>query len=354
MEIPSTASSLYGPGTFICWLCSLVSVLISWSFNHHGKTNDAISNDFLASLALPGIAAVHFLYAYLKAALGSEEQIMQSTVTMQVASSVCLWYISVGSLLLSLGTVKKSEIRLLCTICVHTLCCAVLIIMHLTTTDILSLIQAIRLMFIFLTCLHSISLSSLMRATLYDINWRWISWQRNRRFCSQIIMYAVCWSAVLAFLLHYSTNYSDIYHDVVNAGDQSWFERHILPRSGIAITELDQIVAMVVGVLTILVTIKEAMMSRKLSPWDRYKVWRDKCEALLNEGDLSGDEAAQLKDRLEFLAQREKDVLDAPGSSNVLERMEYMQEKRGLERIAELRHRGLPTYSISLPWPKFF
>ncbi|KAK3385368.1 hypothetical protein B0H63DRAFT_472800 [Podospora didyma] len=55
-------SSLYGPGAFICWLCVIASVLVSWTLNPVCRRKDSISNDYMAALTLPLIAAVHFFH----------------------------------------------------------------------------------------------------------------------------------------------------------------------------------------------------------------------------------------------------------------------------------------------------
>jgi hypothetical protein len=62
-------SSLYGPGAVGCWLLTVVSCLISWTLpkkSHglmprRGRSRDSIDNDFIATLALPVIAAGHLI-----------------------------------------------------------------------------------------------------------------------------------------------------------------------------------------------------------------------------------------------------------------------------------------------------
>ena len=63
--------SLYGPGTFACWLLTLASVFTSWMFDRQLAATDSISLDFLMALALPCIACGHlvFLVARLPASL---------------------------------------------------------------------------------------------------------------------------------------------------------------------------------------------------------------------------------------------------------------------------------------------
>lgn len=55
-------SSFYGPGAVACWLCSFVSVVIAWTLNPSSRRKDVISNDLIAVLSYPTIAAIHMLY----------------------------------------------------------------------------------------------------------------------------------------------------------------------------------------------------------------------------------------------------------------------------------------------------
>jgi hypothetical protein len=345
MDTPPTASSLYGPGTFICWLCSLVSVLISWRFNQHSKTHDTITNDLLVTLTLPAIAAVHSLLVFFFSE-GKDQ-----TITMEATSTVCVWYMGVGCLLVLLAVINRSPKRLLCTLAVHVLCFEHFFFLHIVNLRDYPLeTQRAKPLLAWLSWSHSLSIPFVMQAALYDRNWQWVSWHKNQHFC----LITVWFTIALAFglLLHSLHSTFAEYPDVLRAEVRPWLARLSLPRSGIAITELDQIVAIVAGVLTVLITVKEAITSRNMSPWASYEVWRAKCEALLKDGVLASDEASQLKDRLELLSQREEEILDAPGSTDAWKRMVHIQEKRGLERIAELRSQALPLYATSYSWKK--
>lgn len=58
-------SSLYGPGTLLAWACTAVSVFINWNINPDVRNADTLTNDFLAALAIPAIAAGHVFYLIL-------------------------------------------------------------------------------------------------------------------------------------------------------------------------------------------------------------------------------------------------------------------------------------------------
>ena len=57
----STVSSLYGPGTIICWYLTALSVLISWTLYPHKEKSGSIDVDLIATLTLPGVAAGHVI-----------------------------------------------------------------------------------------------------------------------------------------------------------------------------------------------------------------------------------------------------------------------------------------------------
>ncbi|PCD32726.1 hypothetical protein AU210_008968 [Fusarium oxysporum f. sp. radicis-cucumerinum] len=59
-------SSLYGPGTFWSWLIIVASVFISWTINPVTKRLDSITNDTIAALTLPVVAAADALYQLAK------------------------------------------------------------------------------------------------------------------------------------------------------------------------------------------------------------------------------------------------------------------------------------------------
>ena len=54
-------SSLYGPGTILCWYLTVSSCFCSWLFNAKKRSRDSIDNDFVAALTLPVVAATHLI-----------------------------------------------------------------------------------------------------------------------------------------------------------------------------------------------------------------------------------------------------------------------------------------------------
>ncbi|MBE3047770.1 hypothetical protein IMZ48_35725 [Candidatus Bathyarchaeota archaeon] len=58
-------SSLYGPGTLAGWACTVLSVFINWTFNTEVRETDTLTNDFLAMLAVPVASAGHTFFLVL-------------------------------------------------------------------------------------------------------------------------------------------------------------------------------------------------------------------------------------------------------------------------------------------------
>ncbi|KAK4224811.1 hypothetical protein QBC38DRAFT_285751 [Podospora fimiseda] len=61
----SLVSSFYGPGAVGSWLCILTSVFVSWTLNNKSRKQDSITNDFIAALIMPTVAASHAFYLLL-------------------------------------------------------------------------------------------------------------------------------------------------------------------------------------------------------------------------------------------------------------------------------------------------
>jgi hypothetical protein len=58
----SLVSSFYGPGTVGSWLCILASVFVTWTLNIKSRRCGSITNDFIAALSMPAVAAGHVFY----------------------------------------------------------------------------------------------------------------------------------------------------------------------------------------------------------------------------------------------------------------------------------------------------
>lgn len=55
-------SSLYGKGTTLCWLFTILACLISWTCDQKKRRSDTLNADFIGILALPSVSAGHTIY----------------------------------------------------------------------------------------------------------------------------------------------------------------------------------------------------------------------------------------------------------------------------------------------------
>ncbi|KAH8897662.1 hypothetical protein GQ53DRAFT_712101 [Thozetella sp. PMI_491] len=96
IERGSLVSSLYGPGTTIAWLLTIASVLANWILNVESRKQDAITNDLIAALTLPAVAAAHLIYQ-LQSLPGSatdfftssDESVVQAVAAIEAPLTVC-------------------------------------------------------------------------------------------------------------------------------------------------------------------------------------------------------------------------------------------------------------------------
>jgi hypothetical protein len=83
LNMPPTSTyilvdSLYGPGTVIAWLLTMVSVLIDWTLNKSMRHDDTVNFNLIAALILPIISTGHLTYQITRL-LASVPQIITST-----------------------------------------------------------------------------------------------------------------------------------------------------------------------------------------------------------------------------------------------------------------------------------
>ena len=55
-------SSLYGPGSVICWYLTAFSVLLSWTLHPRKRKSGSIGVDLIATLTMPAVAAGHVIF----------------------------------------------------------------------------------------------------------------------------------------------------------------------------------------------------------------------------------------------------------------------------------------------------
>ncbi|KAI3574028.1 hypothetical protein IWW34DRAFT_132811 [Fusarium oxysporum f. sp. albedinis] len=123
-------SSLYGPGTFLCWICTVASVFISWAVNPDYSRSDSITNDFVAAITLPVVAAAHSFHqlanidrpGYKPIFLSEEPEDIQLVSALEAALAICEVYIILASFLHCTITRRHQWKRVTCVILTSLLC----------------------------------------------------------------------------------------------------------------------------------------------------------------------------------------------------------------------------------------
>jgi hypothetical protein len=356
MDTSPQISSLYGPGAFAGWLCTAVSVFISWTWNRDSSTRDTIGNDLIATLTIPAIAAIHHVYELRKSTRGNGEP---ATETLKATYCFVTWFLFVGVSLLGLSTLTGRLKRWICSEIVLVLCLSVSFVVS-WRNDAPTSYPALYVAFVLLAfgvvnsglcslvpygmhlndCERQAKLdarrqrqtgaSSIcsFRARNKDHRLRSYHALRNLVLCSlstvSCLLVALC-----GFILCLQTRKGQI---------DSNFS---VPQTGYSVAELDQAVALSAGVLTLICTICDAHSSRQLSAWEEYQEWRSSCENLLDEGVLdeeegvlNEDEALKEKRELENIVQREEEILSAPARTGLLATMLRRKKEREEEKLA--------------------
>ncbi len=125
-------SSLYGPGNLACWFCLILSVAVSWTVNPSTRRKDTITNDFIAVLTMPVVAAGHFFYLVAQQGNGSIKQLLRSRQESDVMSvgaleaplTVSEDFIVWAAVLFSVAADRGHRKRLTLLACVGLLCLA--------------------------------------------------------------------------------------------------------------------------------------------------------------------------------------------------------------------------------------
>jgi len=106
-------SSLYGPGAIGCWLAIVGSVFVSWTVNKDTRKVDLITNDLIATLTLPVVAAGHLVYQIATfpgprrdILTTLEPGLVQYVAALEAALTVCDTFVSLGLLLIVVAAWK--------------------------------------------------------------------------------------------------------------------------------------------------------------------------------------------------------------------------------------------------------
>ncbi|OAL57309.1 hypothetical protein IQ07DRAFT_582508 [Pyrenochaeta sp. DS3sAY3a] len=267
---PSTqVSSLYGPGAFFGWLCTILSVAISWTFNRHQKGQDTIDNDLIAALLFPSIAAINFQYDFWS----GQKVDVAWLITVEATSAVRIWYLLFGHFLAHWISRIRCWKRSTCIYFVLVLCYLpdfyVLVWSDpgsswLRTGAVESVIREHVSQLMFQAMSHSmLCLASFVGYVALPFFYR-------IRFRGRTASQDVAIGIVSLVMGHLSAVAMRVYFVFYNfyPSPFSWMDRSILqllsiPQSGHSLKDLDQAVALSAGLLTLMLSIKHTIASRR-------------------------------------------------------------------------------------------
>ncbi|KAF4338639.1 acetyl hydrolase [Fusarium beomiforme] len=278
-------SSLYGPGTFWSWFCIVASVFISWTINPSTKRSGSITNDLIAALTLPVVAAADALYQLAKYDRPDRPRLLQShlpediqlVAALEAPLAICEVYVVLAMFLHSTAS-RKYQWKRMALIAVSTIICfspELVVFFSYPHLSVSMSAFARPFLFNFVLALGFISGImaimtgiSLIRTAVVALYRKASPPSNGRQHLTTFENRSNLLAGILIALV--ITTVKSGY-----AGNTQYFAAQILgihtrilrfaPQSNVPITDLDQIVALAGGVITLLFSI-----------YDAAKVWRMK------------------------------------------------------------------------------
>lgn len=282
-------SSLYGPGNLACWFFLLTSVLVSWTINPSSARKYSITNDFIAALCMPVVAAAHFFHqVYQQSArydgktglhglfTTPDRDNIRAVAAIEAPLTVCEDFITWAAILCFVAR-KRQPRRTSLVLAVCSLCLSVEVLLWFDWVPFQSSLLLRPFMFHLipylgiLLCWHtltvlvylvevlSVMISVLKKTTLPEVesgtslSWR-LLWPG--RFSSWM---AGC-SALVAGFGTIWIKYGWVY---MVGGRASYNSVRLVPRSTVGVWDLDQVVCAVGGLVTLLFSLLDAFKEQK-------------------------------------------------------------------------------------------
>ncbi|KAM6513843.1 hypothetical protein FALCPG4_015052 [Fusarium falciforme] len=306
-------SPFYGPGNITAWLCTLCSVLVTWCFNAEYRRNDSISADFIAALTIPTVAAAHAIYLIFfrrpdlgdqetvdiyRLFTGSEPTIVQHAAAAEAALTVCETFATVAVALMFIGMWNFNLKRTLCVIAVGLLAFSAESIVFLRTGGIDLSDSNLSRPFSFDFPMPMVSILSFlgvwMAVFLLLLAWLWIRGPDYKpqnthledpnlrpgspsRLAPSIDMSINAKILALASIFVHPMMFATIGPGATGGLGVTEFMLtrasrtrliFFIPKSSTSMTELDQVVAVSIGILTLLFSVWQAVASRSREKGD--------------------------------------------------------------------------------------
>ncbi|KAH7067288.1 hypothetical protein BKA63DRAFT_570595 [Paraphoma chrysanthemicola] len=266
-----SVSSIYGPGATICWLCTVLSVILSWTFNRSSWEHDTITNDLVACLLLPAVALVHLIYELAK---GEKIENWKATPTMNAAFTICAMFVTIGPALCSLAGVHWHKRRTASTLLLLVACI-------ITVTTILSSSGSKYPTF----DKENIALWAMLGwCNIFGIP-ALLIWHTRSRLQSLNVLFA--WIPFMYIICMISIPALSGYLDR-DVGDQTSWDNTIrlFPRTPYSLGDIDQAVAAGIGALTLLLCVRDMILEIRTSVDDEFERWKVRCMDDIESGNL--------------------------------------------------------------------
>jgi hypothetical protein len=293
MEEP--VSSLYGPGAIICWLCTALSVLLSWSFNHSSRKWDVLTSDVLACLLLPAIAFTNLVYDLAHA---TKKEDWKATPTMDATFTICMEFAQFGPMLCYMAFSYRHKRRFCLTIVITMACWAIVLVgftgnhSNVPRFDdrnaALPLIMSGLFIFFFVFYLM-VEVSQ----TKFNVS------PSRQSVVLCIFLPPVLLVLQLLSLLSYFCREDHCKADE-DDNDQFQFEGRLLPQTPYSIGDFDQAVALSIGIITLLLSIRDIIQDYNFVIDDEFEYWRARCVRSIESGDTKM-EVVRWKQELEVI-----------------------------------------------------
>jgi hypothetical protein len=284
-------SSLYGPGNMVCWLCILGSVFIGWTLNRKCHSKDIISNDFIAALVIPVVASGHAIYRLVFATLhppSNPTEAIQFVAAIEAPLNVCETFTVVALAFSILAAFRKHRKQSLCVLAVGLLCFSIESIIFLYAPEtgvelsnfsrpyLFNFAEMMICAFVFL----GVSMLFLAVAVALRRAQRWpletlLEPSETRQEARLPLVAAVLrildlllWLLPFAFIIFIfpleTLGAIGVFGIPALMVSLDWFSRisFFIPRTNNSILELDQAVALAMGIFSLLFSLRDAYESR--------------------------------------------------------------------------------------------
>ncbi|KAF5621962.1 glutathione S-transferase GST [Fusarium sp. NRRL 52700] len=272
-------SSLYGPGTFWSWLIIVVSVFISWTINPVTKRLDSITNDTIAALTLPVVAAVYALYQLAKydrpdrprLLLSHSPEDIQLVAALEAPLAICEVYVVLAIFLHSSASRRYQWKRLGCVTVSTFLCFSPQLVIFFTYPDLpvsrstfarpflfnfvleLGFIAGIMAIMTGVSIIRTVVVTVYRRAKPCSTEHQ----ERPRARHSGFEKWSNIFAAVLIASIISIVKYGFVGNTTAFAAGLLGYQTRMIrfmPKSNVSLTDLDQMVAMAGGAFTLLFT----------------------------------------------------------------------------------------------------